>query len=143
MRKEITNSKETSQPFVCSDELIEQGVDSFRPILEKAGVFGPKSINKYKIYCRKGGLKINAGNCLIRTIMVEDISGASNVFPIKPGARINLETITRFVDRVNRAGVKTAAKASRAGVKTAAKASRAGVKTAAKASRAGAKLSKH
>ena len=59
MWKEITNSMETSQPFTCSDGLIEQGVDSFRPILEKAGVFGP--MNKNVISHRKPGARIKHG----------------------------------------------------------------------------------
>ena len=45
MWKEITNSNGTKQPFDCSDEIIEQGVDNFKPILEKAGVIGPKNKN--------------------------------------------------------------------------------------------------
>jgi hypothetical protein len=40
MRREIINSEDTDQPFYCSEELIEQGVANFKPILEKACVFG-------------------------------------------------------------------------------------------------------
>jgi hypothetical protein len=56
MWKEITNSKDTDQPFYCSDELIEQGVNDFRPILEKAGVFGPKNDKKNTISQIKKGI---------------------------------------------------------------------------------------
>ena len=113
MRKEITKSMETTQPFNCSDELIEQGVDNFRPILEEAGVFSPNNNYKKVVSHRKIGVPNNTDNHSIRTIIVEDISGINNVFTVRPGAGIKLGTIARFVARANGARVKPGTRATR------------------------------
>ena len=113
MKKEITRSMETTQPFNCSDELIEQGVDNFRPILEEAGVFSPKNNYKNMLSHRKIRVPNNTDSHSIRTIIVEDISGINNVFTVKPGAGIKLETIARFVARANGARVKPGTRAAK------------------------------
>jgi hypothetical protein len=104
MRREIINSEDTDQPFYCSDELIEQGVVNFRPILEKAGVISQRSNNNVVISRRRSRLRSSNANCSVKTITVEDSLGRNSVILVKPEARVRIESIERLVATLNRVG---------------------------------------
>ena len=97
--KKISSSMDTNQPFNCSIELIEQGVDNFRPILEKAGVFG--SINNNVVSYKRRRATNHTANHFLRTIIVEDISGKNKAYEIQPHIIINPGDIERLVSRAN------------------------------------------